>query len=119
MAWNFSKTIRLGGVNINLTKTWWGWSAGGPLMRVGKDAKGRDYVTQSIPGTGLYRRECSTLTTDSETMETTPRTAVATRSGWDTANDIFDAGVKVLLFVGAQALIIEQSQAVGQKKPWP
>jgi hypothetical protein len=56
MAWRFRKSLKLGPVRLNLSKSGVGYSIGGRGFRVGKDAKGRSYTAASIPGTGLYSR---------------------------------------------------------------
>jgi hypothetical protein len=59
MAWRFRKSLKLGPVRLNLSKSGVGYSIGGRGFRVGKDAKGRAYTAASIPGTGLYSRTYS------------------------------------------------------------
>jgi len=59
MAWRFRKSLKLGPVRLNLSKSGVGYSIGGRGLRVGKDAKGRSYTAASIPGTGLYSRTYS------------------------------------------------------------
>jgi hypothetical protein len=56
MAWRFRKSIKLGPLRLNLSKSGIGTSIGVRGFRVGKDAKGRSYTAASIPGTGLYNR---------------------------------------------------------------
>lgn len=57
MGWNFRRSIRLGPLRFNLSKSGAGASIGIPGLRVGKDARGRNYQQTSIPGTGIYRRD--------------------------------------------------------------
>lgn len=57
MGWSFRRSIRIGPLRFNLSKSGIGASAGIPGLRVGKDAKGRNYSQVSIPGTGIYRRD--------------------------------------------------------------
>ena len=57
--WNFRRSIRLGGLRINLSRRGAGYSLGVPGIRFGKDATGREYRAYSIPGTGLYSRTYS------------------------------------------------------------
>jgi hypothetical protein len=59
MAWRFRKSIKLGPLRLNLSKSGVGTSIGVRGFRVGKDAKGRSYTAASIPGTGLYSRTYS------------------------------------------------------------
>src|SRR3989442_10179228 len=55
MSWRWRKTIRTGPFRINITKRGVGYSVGIPGLRYGRSPQGRKYVSQSIPGTGLYR----------------------------------------------------------------
>jgi hypothetical protein len=57
MGWSFRRSIRLGPLRLNLSKSGIGVSAGIPGLHVGKDAKGRSYSQVSLPGTGIYRRD--------------------------------------------------------------
>ena len=59
MAWRFRKSIKLGPLRFNLSKSGMGTSIGVRGFRVGQDAKGRSYTAASIPGTGLYNRTYS------------------------------------------------------------
>jgi hypothetical protein len=59
MAWRFRKSIKLGPLRLNLSKSGVGTSIGVRGFRVGTDAKGRSYTAASIPGTGLYSRTYS------------------------------------------------------------
>ena len=57
MGWSFRRSIRIGPLRFNLSKSGIGASAGIPGLSAGKDAKGRNYSQVSIPGTGIYRRD--------------------------------------------------------------
>jgi len=57
MAWNFRRSVNLGPLRINASKSGLGYSVGVRGFRVGKDAKGRTYTAASIPDTGIYRRD--------------------------------------------------------------
>lgn len=59
MVWRFRKSLKLGPLRFNLSKSGVGYSFGGRGFRVGKDAKGRSYTAASIPGTGIYNRTYS------------------------------------------------------------
>jgi hypothetical protein len=59
MAWRFRKSIKLGPLRLNLSKSGIGTSIGVRGFRVGQDAKGRSYTAASIPGTGIYNRSYS------------------------------------------------------------
>lgn len=56
MGWGFRKSINLGPLRINASKSGLGYSVGGRGFRIGKDARGRKYRALSIPGTGIYNR---------------------------------------------------------------
>jgi hypothetical protein len=56
MAWRFRRSLKLGPLRLNLSKSGIGVSAGVRGFRMGTDAKGRIYTAASIPGTGLYNR---------------------------------------------------------------
>lgn len=53
MGFRFRKSISLGPVRINLSKSGVGYSIGGKGLRVTKKAKGGVRATASIPGTGI------------------------------------------------------------------
>lgn len=57
MGWNFQRSLNIGPLRLNASKSGIGYSVGARGFRVGKDAKGRNYTTTSIPGTGIYRRD--------------------------------------------------------------
>jgi Protein of unknown function (DUF4236) len=57
VAWNFRRSVNLGPLRINASKSGIGYSIGTRGFRIGKDAKGRSYTAASIPGTGIYRRD--------------------------------------------------------------
>lgn len=56
MAWNFRRSIKLGPVRVNLSRSGVGASIGVKGYRKGIDANGREYTHTSIPGTGIYNR---------------------------------------------------------------
>lgn len=53
MGFRLRKSINLGGVRINLSKSGVGYSVGAKGMRITKCANGRTRKTVSIPGTGI------------------------------------------------------------------
>lgn len=53
MGFRFRKSIKLGPVNVNLSKSGVGYSVGGKGLRVTKKADGGTRTTVSIPGTGI------------------------------------------------------------------
>lgn len=55
--WNFRRSVSVGGLRLNFSKSGVGYSVGGPWYRVGRTATGRSYTTTRIPGTGMYKRE--------------------------------------------------------------
>ena|SRR5579863_8488639 len=59
MGWGFRRSLKLGPLKLNFSKSGIGYSVGVRGFRVGKDAKGRSYTSASIPGTGLYSRTYS------------------------------------------------------------
>jgi hypothetical protein len=59
MGWGFRRSLKLGPLKLNFSKSGVGYSVGVRGFRVGKDAKGRFYTATSIPGTGLYNRTYS------------------------------------------------------------
>ena len=56
MAWRFRRSLKLGPLKLNFSKSGIGYSAGVRGFRVGTDAKGTTYTAASIPGTGIYNR---------------------------------------------------------------
>ncbi len=60
MGLRFHKTIKLGPININLSKSGVGFSVGTKGARVGRTAKGNIRTSVGIPGTGIsYVKETS------------------------------------------------------------
>lgn len=53
MGFRYRKSVKLGGLRINFSKSGIGYSYGVKGLRYTKTAKGKDRVTASIPGTGL------------------------------------------------------------------
>jgi hypothetical protein len=52
----FSKRLKFGPINVNLSGKGIGASVGIPGARIGVDAQGRKYSSLGIPGTGLSQR---------------------------------------------------------------
>lgn len=75
MAWTFRRRVKVGGVNLNLSRSGLGVSAGAGPFRVGVDAKGRHYTTVRGPF-GLYNRQYHTPSA-SATPEPQPQQFVA------------------------------------------
>ena len=60
MGFRFHKSIKLGPLRINLSKSGIGYSVGTKGIRVAKTTKGRTRTTLTIPGTGIsYVKESS------------------------------------------------------------
>ena len=57
MGWSFRRSVNLGPLRINLSKSGVGYSVGMRGFRVGQDARGLRYQAVSIPKTGIYRRD--------------------------------------------------------------
>lgn len=53
MGWRYRKSVRMGPLNINLSRRGVGTSWGVPGFRITRSATGRRYMTFSVPGTGL------------------------------------------------------------------
>lgn len=56
MGFRFRKSVNLGGVRVNVSKSGIGYSVGAKGVRVTKSAKGEVYGTLSAPGTGISYR---------------------------------------------------------------
>ena len=57
MAWRFRRSLKLGPLRLNFSKSGIGYSAGVRGFHVGQNAKGTRYTAASIPGTGIYNRQ--------------------------------------------------------------
>lgn len=55
MSWRWRKSIGRGPIRISMSRKGVGWSVGIPGLRYGRSPDGRKYISQGIPGTGLYR----------------------------------------------------------------
>ena len=53
MGFRYRRSVKLGGLRINFSKSGIGYSYGVKGLRYTKTAKGKDRVTASIPGTGI------------------------------------------------------------------
>ncbi|MDX5397841.1 MAG: DUF4236 domain-containing protein [Hymenobacteraceae bacterium] len=57
MSFFFRKTIKLGPIHINFSKSGLGISIGVPGARIGKSSNGKTYVSGGLPGSGVgYRK---------------------------------------------------------------
>jgi hypothetical protein len=59
MGWTYRKSLNLGPVRLNMSRSGIGYSMGAGGFRVGTRAKGRRYTSLNIPGTGLTYRTSS------------------------------------------------------------
>ena len=65
MGVRFRKSINLGGLRVNLSKSGIGYSVGGKGFRYTKKAGGGTRTTAFIPGTGVsYVKDCPSTSTD-------------------------------------------------------
>lgn len=53
MGWRFRRSLKLGPLRLNLSKSGLGWSVGNRFARIGKRSDGRVVQTVTLPGTGL------------------------------------------------------------------
>ena len=53
MGWSFRKSVNLGPLRVNLSKSGVGYSVGAGGFRTGVRSNGRSYSSVSIPGTGI------------------------------------------------------------------
>jgi uncharacterized protein DUF4236 len=99
MGWAFRKSFNLGPLRINASKSGIGYSVGGRGFRVGKDARGRNYRSISIPGTGIYNRTYSAKSRNAATYgpassaSSTPKPSLVPNAG------------KILAYLGGAAAI--------------
>ena len=80
MGWGLRRSLKLGPLKLNFSKSGVGYSVGVRGFRVGKDAKGRSYTAASIPGMGLYSRTYSGKRTASFSVVTIKSTRCASAS---------------------------------------
>lgn len=110
MGWNFRRSIRLGPFRFNLSKSGVGASAGIPGLRVGRDAKGRNYSQVSIPGTGIYRRDYYKTQQTTNTVPSNPGTLKAPNqnpgSSPSTTGSSMSQGTKYVIFLSAIAAVV-------------
>ena len=110
MGWSFRRSIRLGPLRFNLSKSGIGASAGIPNLRVGKDAKGRNYSQVSIPGTGVYRRDYyKTNQTAANVSLPTPASQLPNQppvSNPTSGTNAMSQGTKYLIFLSALAAVV-------------
>jgi hypothetical protein len=53
MGWSYRKSVSIGPIRINLSKSGVGYSVGGRGFRTGIRANGRRYSRYTLPGTGM------------------------------------------------------------------
>jgi hypothetical protein len=109
MGWRFRRSLKLGPLKLNFSKSGVGYSVGVRGFRVGKDAKGRSYTAASIPGTGFYNRQYQSATKPTaENVDSS--TNVSPQAG--TGN-----GVKLLLAFIAGAVVVSILTAIVSTQP--
>lgn len=96
MGWGFRRSLKLGPLKLNLSKSGVGYSIGGRGFRVGQDAKGRSYTSASIPGTGLYSRTYLTPPTAQPGSQIHPQITTTAQQG---------RGMGLVLLFGAGVLV--------------
>lgn len=103
MTWRFRRSLKLGPLKLNFSKSGVGYSVGVRGFRVGKDAKCRSYTAASIPGTGLYNRTYGSGSSASpDAMSSPAGAAPQQRAGIGLALVVaFIAGGLVVLFLTA------------------
>jgi hypothetical protein len=103
MAWRFRRSLKLGPLRLNFSKSGIGYSAGVRGFRVGQDAKGRTYTAASIPGTGIYNRQYSGVSKPIAQSAASP-TSASPQSGTGNGLKLFIAfmfGGVVFSLIGA------------------
>jgi hypothetical protein len=104
MAWRFRRSLKLGPLRLNFSKSGVGTSIGVRGFRVGKDAKGRSYTAASVPGTGLYNRQYSSASKPSAAQSPESAASASTQSEMGNGLKIFlafVAGGVVFSIIGA------------------
>jgi hypothetical protein len=95
MGWSFRRSINVGPLRFNFSKSGVGYSLGVPGARIGKDGRNRKYSQLAIPRTGIYRRDYYTAAKPPQRAGLKP--ALSTR--W-----LFCTVVGVLLFAFIRAI---------------
>ena len=85
MGFKFRKSVKMGPVRVNLSKSGVGYSVGGKGMRVTKKAGGGVKTTVGIPGTGI------SYSTDSKKKSTTKKTASSKTTARENATPASDS----------------------------
>lgn len=80
MGWRYRKSLNLGPLRINFSKSGVGYSVGGKGYRVTKTAKGTIRQTSSIPGTGLSYVTEKKLAARAAAPEKTPEERLQSRA---------------------------------------
>ena len=106
MGLRFRKSVKVGPMRVNISKSGVGYSVGGKGYRVTKKANGGMRTTASIPGTGIsYVKDYSTKTSTKTTTTATRPTPVPTSanvSGSDTSLDKYCPNCYRMLEDGAK-----------------
>ena len=98
MGWNLRRSVNLGPLRLNASKSGIGYSVGVRGFRVGKDAKSRKYTAVSIPGTGIYRRDYLPKAAQPMPQNAGPRLNLARRARSAPAWFVY-LGVALLLYL--------------------
>lgn len=72
MGWQYRRSIKVGGIRLNLGSKSWGISTGVRGLRVSANSKSRNHVSVGIPGTGLSYRQRLGLTPKQASQEKIP-----------------------------------------------
>jgi hypothetical protein len=110
MGWRFRRSLKLGPLKLNFSKSGVGYSVGVRGFRVGKDAKGRSYTAASIPGTGFYNRQYQSATKPTAENGDSSSTNASPQAG--TRN-----GIKLLLAFIAGAVVVSILTAIVSTQP--
>lgn len=98
MGFNFRKSVKMGPVRVNLSKSGVGCSVGGKGMRVTKKAGGGTRTTVGIPGTGIsYSSDSKKKSSRKKTAS--PKTSVSTNGSTSTSSGPGCLGVIGFVFV--------------------
>jgi Protein of unknown function (DUF4236) len=113
MGWRFRRSLKLGPLKLNFSKSGVGYSIGGRGFRVGKDVRGRSYSSASIPGTGLYNR---TYSSQAHPQAAIPTSGAVQRPETDARPR---RGLALFLLFAAGILVGMLLMAVFSSKPAP
>jgi hypothetical protein len=104
MGWGFRRSVNLGPLRLNLSKSGLGYSVGTRGFRVGKDAKGRKYRSLSIPQTGIFRRDYYSSSKAPASSQALPPNSPAAQVMPASAQKL-GAGMRWAIYVGGGVLL--------------